>query len=726
VTLAHELGHNYGLTHVRCADDPADWKDQTEFDLLYPYPVCQISYTAMSDSQTHFGFDRISYSLAKDEEVRRAAVIRPADAADVMSYKRPRWASAYFWQNLLSRMPVDPTPNNAVAMAQVAADGPRLMVQGRIFDEGARGRFQMTQLLPEAALPRGREAALAARPAQASGRVALRLRNAAGALLAEHPLRLSESGRHGRVSEETFSGMAPVAPGTTLLELVSGNRVLDRRELSVHAPTVTLAPPQVDPDRRTVTLSWQASDADNEPLRTTVQYSHDGQTWQTVLVEAEASQVTLSTIGLAGGVNPQFRVLTSDGVKVGVSPGMTLVNPNIAPIVQISGIVSGQRFPTSAVLRASGSAIDLEDGPLTPEWTLSGPFTSTAAQPIITMTGLEPGAYTLELRATDSGGKSSSTAVNFTIEPVIIPNRSAPVLDGTCDDPVYDEALLIVPYRPTSGYVQQENAWLVHADDSLYVCLSGLRLPTPTSSIGQAGVRFDLNASGEPLTQPGDIGFLVRTDGEIAQLVDNSDGFRLHTNPQVGYQARIVTSGGAWSAELRIADTLLGGNPRRTRMMINFDAVNPSDATASWPAAALSRAPNTWTITYFGSAPMAANLPPLAIAGLPAPYWPSDPQTFYLDAAASVDPEDDALSYSWKQISGPPVRLRNADQALASFDADPVREPTTLVFELTVNDGGRNSPPQLVEVQLLPALGASGIPVVRDQAEVYLPLLARR
>jgi hypothetical protein len=725
-TLAHELGHNYGLNHVQCADDPSDWKDQTEFDVVYPYPVCQISFSAMGDPKTHFGFDRISYSLAKDEEARRAAVIRPDDAADIMSYKRPRWASAYFWQNLLSRMPIDPTPNNAVVAAQVAADGPRLVVQGRIFDDGARGRFQMTQLLPEAALPRGREAALAAHPAQASGRVALRLRNAAGALLAEHPLRLSESGRHGRVREETFSGMAPVAPGATLLELVSGSRVLDSRELSVHTPTVTLAPPQIDLNRRTVTLSWQASDADNEPLRTTVQYSHDGQTWQTLLVEAEATQVTLSTIGLAGGANPQFRVLTSDGVKVGVSPGMTLVNPNIAPVVQITGIVSGQRFPTSAVLSAYASAIDLEDGPLMPEWTLSGPSAFTATQPKVTMTGLEPGAYTLELSATDSGGKSSSTAVNFTIEPLIIPNRSAPVLDGKCDDPVYDEALLIVPFRPTSGNVQKEHAWLVHANDALYVCLSSLRLPKPESSIGQAGVRFDLNASGEPLTQPGDIGFLVRTDGEIAQLVDNGDGFRLHTNPQVGYQARIVMSGGAWSAEMRIADTLLGGNPRRTRMMINFDAVNPSDSTASWPAAALSRAPNTWTMTYFGSAPMAANLPPLANAGLPAPYWPANPQTFYLDAAASVDPEEDALSYRWKQISGPPVRLRNADQALASFDADPVTEPTMLVFELTVNDGGRNSPPQTVEVQLLPALGASGIPVIRDQAVVYLPLLARR
>lgn len=145
---------------------------------------------------------------------------------------------------------------------------------------------------------------------------------------------------------------------------------------------------------------------------------------------------------------------------------------------------------------------------------------------------------------------------------------------------MYDEALLIVPYRPTRGYVQKEHAWLVHANDALYVCLSGLSVPKPNSIIGQAGLRLNLNASGEPLTQPGDIGFLARTDGEIAQLVDNGDGFRLHTNPQVGYQARIVTSGDAWSAELRIADTLLGGNPRRTRMMINFDAVNGRHACA--------------------------------------------------------------------------------------------------------------------------------------------------
>lgn len=58
-----------------------------------------------------------------------------------------------------------------------------------------------------------------------------------------------------------------------------------------------------------------------------------------------------------------------------------------------------------------------------------------------------------------------------------------------------------------------------------------------------------------------------------------------------------------------------------------------------------------------------------------------------LDGSGSSDPDGDALTYSWRQISGPTVAIRNSNQAMASATAP--SSSGTLVFELTVSD--RNS-----------------------------------
>jgi hypothetical protein len=59
-----------------------------------------------------------------------------------------------------------------------------------------------------------------------------------------------------------------------------------------------------------------------------------------------------------------------------------------------------------------------------------------------------------------------------------------------------------------------------------------------------------------------------------------------------------------------------------------------------------------------------------------------------LDGAGSEDPDDDALTYSWTQITGLPVDLTNADCAVASFTAPfVIAGGESLAFELSVSDG---------------------------------------
>jgi MYXO-CTERM domain-containing protein len=58
-----------------------------------------------------------------------------------------------------------------------------------------------------------------------------------------------------------------------------------------------------------------------------------------------------------------------------------------------------------------------------------------------------------------------------------------------------------------------------------------------------------------------------------------------------------------------------------------------------------------------------------------------------LNGSSSSDPESAPLTYAWSQTSGPAVTLDGSGGAIASFTAPEVKEPTGLVFQLTVNDG---------------------------------------
>jgi len=92
-----------------------------------------------------------------------------------------------------------------------------------------------------------------------------------------------------------------------------------------------------------------------------------------------------------------------------------------------------------------------------------------------------------------------------------------------------------------------------------------------------------------------------------------------------------------------------------------------------------------------------------------------------LNGTASADTDGSVVSYSWQQLSGPPVKLRNADSAVADFrapdfkdkddesgqggDSDKEKDKgkdksAQLTFRLTVidNDGGKSADQVIVTV----------------------------
>ncbi|MEM2139824.1 PKD domain-containing protein [Nitrososphaera sp.] len=69
-----------------------------------------------------------------------------------------------------------------------------------------------------------------------------------------------------------------------------------------------------------------------------------------------------------------------------------------------------------------------------------------------------------------------------------------------------------------------------------------------------------------------------------------------------------------------------------------------------------------------------------------------------LNGAASSDPDNDTLTFSWTQTGGPAVVLSSASAASPTFTAPTITSTASLTFQLVVNDGKANSAPDTVNV----------------------------
>ena len=83
----------------------------------------------------------------------------------------------------------------------------------------------------------------------------------------------------------------------------------------------------------------------------------------------------------------------------------------------------------------------------------------------------------------------------------------------------------------------------------------------------------------------------------------------------------------------------------------------------------------------------APNRPPVAHAGADSPV--SEGVTATLNGTGSYDPDgdDDDLTYSWVQVSGPGVTLSGGNSSMATFVSPRIPDDARLEFELTVTDG---------------------------------------
>jgi len=545
--LAHELAHNYGRKHIACGSFPPD---QADFDPV-PWPG-SLGIPIMVVPEATFGFDPLSFR-----------VLRPIDACDIMSYSTMRWTTEVYWNALLGEIPKAAfAPARTQRFSAKGADPLVLLVSGRIFPSARTALLRRFSVIPESQAPAG-NVARSRREARDAEKLKppylLRQLDGAGTVLLDTPILPRNPSTHESGDMLRFSQYVDFDPGARTLQLVWSNLVFAERFISPNPPILEVRAPVLDAAAETLSLSWDARDPDGDPLRFSIHYSgDDGLHWAALKTDYRALSITLGTRWLAGGPRCRLRVIAHDGVNstIGITP--SFASPKHAPEPRVFGVRNGQRIPFGQPCRFRAVAFDAEEGStsLNRFWNLAGPEPRTHTGDSWIIPCVVPGLYVLRFTAVDSDGMSNVVTRSFEIAPMTIPEAAAtPVLDGQPNDRAYANAAFVqLPFG-----TMRSPARLVHRRGYLYVSIANLRYASPLLANNTVGLRFDVNASRNPTASAGDVGFFVDEDGVPFQEVAQGGSMVQTLSPQPGFTAVIERGSNVWSAELRIATSLIGG-----------------------------------------------------------------------------------------------------------------------------------------------------------------------
>jgi hypothetical protein len=247
------------------------------------------------------------------------------------------------------------------------------------------------------------------------GPCAIILRDGAGQPLAQYSFtpNIDTDPLPGTDDIQTFHALVPDRTDLAGVEITCDAQQLATRTASANPPVVGIVSPNGGERWETSSqiITWQASDADADALRSLVQYStDDGATWATLAVDIAGTSVSFDTARLGGGTHARIRVVTTDGLLTAqdASEGSFTVVAK-PPQVAIDAPAAGTYHRPGESALFTGYAWDPEDGPLPDDalsWEFDGHSDFGKGRDVVAYQ-LSTGAHVITLTAVDSDGLAS-------------------------------------------------------------------------------------------------------------------------------------------------------------------------------------------------------------------------------------------------------------------------------------------------------------------------------
>jgi hypothetical protein len=397
-THPHELGHSVGQYHVLCNGNEAG------FDSNYPYPNGHISH-ATSGNNAFYGFNTISKTIL------------PPNSGDLMSYCQSRWTSDWTYLQLREKLVArheEVNKNIETTLSTV------FLVSGFVDKALNTGSFDQVYEY---------ETAIFLSPPE-PGTYTIRFEDNMGQEIVSYPFEpmFGVDSIVGMTAIDdqnigSFTLLLPKPENLHRIVLLHGADILDTRDSSNSAPSVQVIYPNggeiiTGPD---LTVTWNASDADGDPVMSTIQYSTDGgATWTTLATGVFSNSYDISTDHLPGTYQGFVRVIASDGLRTSIDTSDAVFSmAKHDPVARITSPGDNEFFVEDQTIIFSGEGTDNEDGTidgslLTWSSTLDG-LLGVGPSITINATNMTAGSHTITLVAQDSDGQTGEHLIELVI-----------------------------------------------------------------------------------------------------------------------------------------------------------------------------------------------------------------------------------------------------------------------------------------------------------------------
>ena len=456
-----------------------------------------------------------------------------------MTYRGRRWVSDFTFKDVKSILGglFGHTSTAGVAAAEVSSphEGESLLLSGVYESDSTLGRFFYSYVLPDEMLtdvatggPPDENSATAITAANVhhgpleTPDAHVRILGKNGALLAEHQLDLIAPDNHeANYAAYYFLNQIP-KPDEDIgeIQLVVDGNLIHSVSPSNNAPVVEILSPETnDSLGEEMTIRWRATDADEDMMLFSINYSRDGGTsWLPLVteypgdvvngVEQDITSLTLEspeTLPGSDGNVALLRVIASDGFNTTVAEAGPFNVEDRLPSAIIQTPGEEEWFDPTRAIQVRGLGYDAEGGIMGDDamaWSVDDQMIGSGRQ--LSVLGLAPGVHALRLNVTDSAAQTATQNGAINVLPLSVETVPSLLLDGRCHDNAYVNITPLPLDRYESG--GNASAYLARRGDDLWVCVSGLARHVDISSVG---LHIDVDGSGDDNAQADDYLFVL-------------------------------------------------------------------------------------------------------------------------------------------------------------------------------------------------------------------------